>query len=75
MNTLPSIFVLTAATVGSFTVALLVQWLTLRALFLAMPGRHKATATQVALQHTRRLVMPTSSVTTSHQSLVTGASH
>lgn len=78
MNTLQTTFVLAVATIGSFSLALLVQWLALRALFLVLPGRRRLTAAQAALIHTRRVVMAgriTDSPVTSHQSLATGASH
>ena len=49
MNTVQTILVLAVATMGSISLALLVQWLTLRALFMALPGRRKLTVAQAAL--------------------------
>lgn len=75
MNTLQTISALALATIGSFSLALLAQWLTLRILFTALPGRRKLTAAQAAMLRTRRIVMagrPTDSPVSSHQSLVTG---
>ena len=59
MNAMEPIVMLTAAA-GSFAFALLLQWLTLRALFYALPGRRKVSAAQVAVMRTRRVLLPCS---------------
>lgn len=58
MDALQGLMTLLAALLASFGAGLFLQWLTLHALFHALPGRRKPTVAQIAVVQTRRLVMP-----------------
>ncbi len=58
MNALTPMFTLMGTLAASFAMGLLLQWLTLHALFHLLPGRRRATVAQVAVLRTRRIVMP-----------------
>jgi len=58
MQTLAPLFTLGAVLATSFLTGLFLQWLTLHALFHLLPGRRRPSVAQVAMGHTRRVIMP-----------------
>lgn len=58
MSALEPVVTLMGTLAASFAVGLFLQWLTLHALFQVLPGRKRMSVAQVAVNRTRRLVMP-----------------
>ena len=58
MNALAPLATLMGTLAASFAAGLFLQWLTLHALFHLLPGRRRLSVAQVAVQRTRRVMIP-----------------
>ncbi len=57
MGAFQGLMTLLVTLLASFGVGLFLQWLTLHALFHALPGRRRVTVAQVAVMRTRRIYL------------------